>query len=129
MDSLEKATFWLIPAIALIVHVVLRRKDYFLASAAGAVLGPAICCFVISPLTGYGVSNSWPIACGFWIIYAFFPALFIGLPVRLLMAPREIPAGHCQSCGYDLRNLSEPRCPECGTPFAPQKDTTKEPGP
>lgn len=23
----------------------------------------------------------------------------------------------CQTCGYDVRNLPEPRCPECGTPF------------
>ena len=28
-------------------------------------------------------------------------------------------AGHaiCVTCGYDLRKLPEPRCPECGTPF------------
>ncbi len=23
----------------------------------------------------------------------------------------------CPTCGYDIRNLPEPRCPECGTPF------------
>ena len=23
----------------------------------------------------------------------------------------------CGPCGYDLRGLTEPRCPECGTPF------------
>ncbi len=23
----------------------------------------------------------------------------------------------CVECGYDLRSLTEPRCPECGTPF------------
>ncbi len=27
--------------------------------------------------------------------------------------------GHCLVCGYDLRGLPEPRCPECGTPFDP----------
>jgi hypothetical protein len=27
------------------------------------------------------------------------------------------PEGHCVVCGYDLRGLPEPRCPECGTPF------------
>lgn len=26
--------------------------------------------------------------------------------------------GTCGKCGYDLRGLPEPRCPECGTPFA-----------
>jgi hypothetical protein len=25
--------------------------------------------------------------------------------------------GLCAKCGYDLRGLVEPRCPECGTPF------------
>jgi len=25
----------------------------------------------------------------------------------------------CRSCGYCLRGLTEPRCPECGTPFSP----------
>jgi hypothetical protein len=25
--------------------------------------------------------------------------------------------GRCEKCGYDLRGLPEPRCPECGTPF------------
>lgn len=24
---------------------------------------------------------------------------------------------HCLDCGYDLRNLPEPRCPECGRRF------------
>src|SRR3954464_7844824 len=26
---------------------------------------------------------------------------------------------HCEQCGYDLRALTEPRCPECGKPFDP----------
>jgi hypothetical protein len=28
--------------------------------------------------------------------------------------------GHCATCGYDLRGLPEPRCPECGSPFTPR---------
>jgi len=27
----------------------------------------------------------------------------------------------CAECGYSLRGLSEPRCPECGSPFLPPK--------
>jgi hypothetical protein len=27
--------------------------------------------------------------------------------------------GRCEECGYDLRGLPEPRCPECGTAFTP----------
>ena len=33
---------------------------------------------------------------------------------------RRGPTGHCEQCGYDLRGLPEPRCPECGTPFDPE---------
>lgn len=32
-----------------------------------------------------------------------------------------VPPGHCAKCGYDLRGLPEPRCPECGRPF--EKET------
>lgn len=28
--------------------------------------------------------------------------------------------GFCQACGYVLHGLTEPRCPECGTPFDPR---------
>ena len=28
---------------------------------------------------------------------------------------------HCEQCGYSLRGLSEPRCPECGTSFNPNR--------
>ena len=31
----------------------------------------------------------------------------------------------CRSCGYPLKGLPSPRCPECGTPFEP--DTTRVP--
>jgi len=33
--------------------------------------------------------------------------------------------GSCTKCGYDLRGLPEPRCPECGTPFDPTSAPTK----
>jgi hypothetical protein len=31
---------------------------------------------------------------------------------------------HCLNCKYDLRNLSEHRCPECGAPFDPSDPST-----
>lgn len=27
---------------------------------------------------------------------------------------RVVPPGHCRGCGYDMRGLTEPRCPGCG---------------
>ena len=40
-----------------------------------------------------------------------------GLAVYLLWADRPFPPGHCKSCGYNLRGLTENRCPECFTEF------------
>ncbi|MCL4196323.1 MAG: hypothetical protein KJZ69_02415 [Phycisphaerales bacterium] len=31
---------------------------------------------------------------------------------------------YCLSCKYDLRNLHDHRCPECGRPFDPSDDRT-----
>ena len=31
---------------------------------------------------------------------------------------------HCLSCQYDLQNLTEHRCPECGRIFDPNDDRT-----
>jgi hypothetical protein len=55
--------------------------------------------------------------------------LFVGIVTTWLISTRRrmrlhlrkelIKRGHriCIQCGYDLRGLPEPRCPECGTPF------------
>jgi hypothetical protein len=45
------------------------------------------------------------------------------LPVLLLRPAfrkrRRRHAHQCERCGYNLQGLIEPRCPECGTQFAP----------
>ena len=49
-------------------------------------------------------------------LYALF--LAVALPTLLVwrFVPK-FPRGHCRSCGYNLKGLTEPRCPECGTGF------------
>ncbi len=46
-----------------------------------------------------------------------------GLLLALLLRRRRgitrSQVGRCDKCGYDLRGQLDPRCPECGTPFAP----------
>ncbi len=39
------------------------------------------------------------------------------LAAWFLYRNRKEVAGRCRSCGYNLHGLTEPRCPECGTPF------------
>jgi len=47
--------------------------------------------------------------------------LFLSLlpAVRALRAERPTTPMYCRKCYYDLQNLSELRCPECGTAFDP----------
>jgi hypothetical protein len=42
--------------------------------------------------------------------------------------PLHVP-GHCVNCGYNLRGLPEPRCPECGQPFEPGAAEETQDGP
>ncbi len=53
---------------------------------------------------------------------AWLPTLPTGLAYGLLWIVdyrrrRIRQRGRCRQCGYNLRGLTEPRCPECGTPF------------
>jgi hypothetical protein len=53
--------------------------------------------------------------------FSLISAGWVGLAI-LLYAGRHIlrsppTPGTCRRCGYDLRGLPEPRCPECGTSF------------
>ena len=50
-----------------------------------------------------------------WLLFSII-AYLLGL-----RATRPELPGMCRRCEYDLRGLSEPRCPECGTPFDPSK--------
>ncbi len=46
--------------------------------------------------------------------------LLLAVPTLLMWwldRPRRPLAGHCRRCGYNLRGLTEARCPECGAGF------------
>lgn len=55
-----------------------------------------------------------------WLPATAFAAGLLPLPSALLTTlrmRRRRRRGHCVCCNYMLEGLSEPRCPECGTPF------------
>jgi hypothetical protein len=59
------------------------------------------------------------------LMHLSFTGAFVAVPILLAVAarrvfvrPSNIVPGHCSKCGYDLRGLIEPRCPECGRGFA-----------
>jgi predicted amidophosphoribosyltransferase len=50
------------------------------------------------------------------LFWAFGPGILL-----LFLRPTHPRRGHCPRCGYLLRGLPEPRCPECGRPFTAQE--------
>jgi len=69
-----------------------------------------------------------PLAICAWVVEAFLYLSVVQLAVvwtRRQFWPRYGP-GRCAHCGYRLRGLGTPRCPECGKPFDP--DRVKLPG-
>ncbi|MBN1347708.1 MAG: hypothetical protein JXQ73_33785 [Phycisphaerae bacterium] len=53
-------------------------------------------------------------------MWPFFMVLVLRSKVRVSLRRQLVERGIpiCIRCGYDLRGQTEPRCPECGTPFA-----------
>ncbi len=49
-----------------------------------------------------------------WLVLCLPLWLVVFLRRKYWPAP---PEGHCQTCGYSLQGLPEPRCPECGEAF------------
>lgn len=46
--------------------------------------------------------------------------------VRQKLREERIAAGACAQCGYLLQGLTESRCPECGTAFAPAANSDQQ---
>lgn len=59
------------------------------------------------------------LAFGLWLpTLALLPPSALALLYLYRSRSHRFPAGHCPTCGYDLR-ASPGRCPECGTPAVP----------
>lgn len=54
---------------------------------------------------------------GVWTF--FFTLLYLQGKINKTL--RQTPLGFCTNCGYNLRGLPMPRCPECGVPFDPAR--------
>jgi len=55
-----------------------------------------------------------------WCVIA--GAIVIALLSRVAgPVPPRWEEGHCGNCGYDLKGLPDPRCPECGESFDPEE--------
>jgi hypothetical protein len=91
----------------------------FLSSTAGLLL------LWLLLLLVWGGNPTWEwfrIVAGILATPAAIVSCMVGLVVEF--TPRLSPieyAGppHCRNCDYNLKGLTEPRCPECGTPFPP----------
>ena len=65
------------------------------------------------------LGSSWQFGVGIALAW-FLPVLLIAFAVYGLVTWRFGPRGpidnetRCRECGYILRGISEPRCPECG---------------
>ena len=79
---------------------------------------------------GYGRVSGWRFvggAFGWWskdnyVVPYWFIALLTLAPVlhRIVIRRRNVPAGHCRACGYNLVGTTGRQCPECGEAIAHQ---------
>jgi hypothetical protein len=77
---------------------------------------------IVPNITGsrVGEANMGAVLAAFVILIPLGVLVGIGAFVASLISLTKAPSGCCAKCGYDLRGLPEPRCPECGTPFDPK---------
>ncbi len=59
----------------------------------------------------------WRLGVPFWISTLFFAAVSWYFYAPLYRSRKRAMLGLCVKCGYDLRGLTEARCPECNTSF------------
>lgn len=66
--------------------------------------------------------SSFSLSAPFWVAeVALLTAVVPVCWLRFIRPRLRVRSGHCRACAYDLRGLSEQRCPECNTPFELQE--------
>ncbi len=59
---------------------------------------------------------------------SYFLVWLLGLYGAMRLVDNVVVVGECyRQCGYYLRGLTEPRCPECGTEFTPPNAGERSP--
>jgi hypothetical protein len=111
------ASFAILGCLAIITGVLIHWswRSFLGASFVSAILSALLFGVFIK-----GMDGTWEPRQVIGVILAFFCSFPITASVGvlfLLLRPSPIPKGKCQKCGYNLRSLPEPRCPECGTAF------------
>lgn len=73
------------------------------------------------PATSRALHTSWFFVCVAVVRCIVVWAVSFGLLCGVVFIRNRYwpvyPPGHCTNCGYNLRGLETPRCPECGQPF------------
>ena len=59
----------------------------------------------------------WRLAIPFWIPTSLFSIILLPPLVQSYRRRSRRKNGLCENCGYNLKGLTEQRCPECGTTF------------
>ena len=119
----SRAEFWKVTRVSLVIIAAPMLFNLALVSVAlvygsrsiAAALGQSVPAFLWDELWNRDDLPRllWHVAA--WAAAAlamFYVAYRLGPVVRRL-------EGKCVRCGYMLRGLTEPRCPECGTAFNP----------
>jgi hypothetical protein len=97
-------------AIATLLSTIGSAGLFFLIASDRGLMDGAVT--LLAPVFGYAAFH---VACVLYsLIQCAMGALAYGLLTRWLGNPAPDGELRCRKCGYILRGISEPRCPECG---------------
>lgn len=104
------------------VAILSKRIAFLVATLSVTCYGGAILVAAIAPaIEGFTVSTrayfGTILATAAMALAFVFPGLVATLAFCPLHRGANSDLSRCEHCGYNLTGLTEPRCPECGTPF------------